>query len=71
MTFCPEWLTGSPNLNTANWLHFWVYLVVGFTLSIDLHHIIVNIIFACTALVYERHVSHSLPSNSDLLNVGH
>ncbi|KAF8192192.1 Emopamil-binding protein [Pholiota molesta] len=27
MTFCPEWLTGSPNLNTANWLHFWVYLV--------------------------------------------
>jgi hypothetical protein len=45
MTFCPEWLTGSPNLNTANWLHFWVYLVVGFAVSFNLHHIIVNIIF--------------------------
>lgn len=32
MTFCPEWLTGSPNLNTSNWLHLWVYLVVS-TLS--------------------------------------
>jgi hypothetical protein len=28
MTFCPEWLTGSPNLNTSNALHLWVYLVV-------------------------------------------
>lgn len=27
MTFCPEWLTGSPNLNTSNWLYLWVYLV--------------------------------------------
>ncbi|XP_064126230.1 emopamil-binding protein-like [Loxodonta africana] len=27
MTFSPEWLTGSPNLNTSNWLYFWVYLV--------------------------------------------
>ncbi|KAF9046751.1 Emopamil-binding protein [Panaeolus papilionaceus] len=26
MTFCPEWLTGSPNLNTSNVLHLWVYL---------------------------------------------
>ncbi|KAJ2912115.1 hypothetical protein MD484_g8297, partial [Candolleomyces efflorescens] len=26
MTFCPEWLTGSPNLNTDNVLHLWVYL---------------------------------------------
>jgi len=26
MTFCPEWLTGSPNLNTSNWLYLWVYL---------------------------------------------
>ena len=30
MTFCPEWLTGSPNLNTSNVLHLWVYLVVSF-----------------------------------------
>lgn len=28
MTFCPEWLTGSPNLNTTNFLYLWVYLVV-------------------------------------------
>ncbi|KAF8551676.1 Emopamil-binding protein [Imleria badia] len=27
MTFCPEWLTGSPNLNISNPLHLWVYLV--------------------------------------------
>lgn len=27
MTFCPEWLMGSPNLQTSNWLYFWVYLV--------------------------------------------
>ncbi|XP_041066613.1 emopamil-binding protein-like isoform X1 [Carcharodon carcharias] len=26
MTFCPEWLIGSPNLNTSNWLYLWVYL---------------------------------------------
>ncbi|XP_029923914.1 emopamil-binding protein-like [Myripristis murdjan] len=27
MTFCPEWLTGCPNLNTSSRLHLWVYLV--------------------------------------------
>uniref|UniRef100_A0A286XUI8 EBP like n=2 Tax=Cavia porcellus TaxID=10141 RepID=A0A286XUI8_CAVPO len=27
MTFCPEWLVGSPNLNTNSWMYFWVYLV--------------------------------------------
>ncbi|KAH0832072.1 Emopamil-binding protein [Lanmaoa asiatica] len=27
MTFCPEWLTGSPNLNISNPFHLWVYLV--------------------------------------------
>ncbi|TEB30564.1 Emopamil-binding protein [Coprinellus micaceus] len=26
MTFCPEWLTGSPALSTSNVLHLWVYL---------------------------------------------
>ncbi|KAJ3558686.1 hypothetical protein NM688_g772 [Phlebia brevispora] len=26
MTFCPEWLTGSPNLDTSNSLYLWVYL---------------------------------------------
>jgi len=29
MTFCPEWLTGSPSLDTSNALFFWVYLVVS------------------------------------------
>uniref|UniRef100_G1SRP0 EXPERA domain-containing protein n=1 Tax=Oryctolagus cuniculus TaxID=9986 RepID=G1SRP0_RABIT len=27
MTFFPDWLLGSPNLNTSHWLYFWVYLV--------------------------------------------
>ena len=27
MTFCPDWLVGSPNLVTDNWLYLWVYLV--------------------------------------------
>ncbi|XP_062612439.1 emopamil-binding protein-like [Saccostrea cucullata] len=27
MTFCPEWLTGSQNLKTDNFLYMWVYLV--------------------------------------------
>ncbi|KIL62007.1 hypothetical protein M378DRAFT_166152 [Amanita muscaria Koide BX008] len=27
MTFCPEWVTGSPNLDTSNPLYLWVYLV--------------------------------------------
>jgi hypothetical protein len=32
MTFCPEWLTGSPSLDTSNALFLWVYLVVRFFL---------------------------------------
>ncbi|KAM8722310.1 emopamil-binding protein-like [Acanthopagrus schlegelii] len=27
MTFCPDWLMGSPHLDTSSWLHMWVYLV--------------------------------------------
>ncbi|XP_041638023.1 emopamil-binding protein-like [Cheilinus undulatus] len=27
MTFAPDWLAGSPSLNTSNWLYLWVYLV--------------------------------------------
>ncbi|CAL1541373.1 unnamed protein product [Lymnaea stagnalis] len=26
MTFCPEWLTGSKNLDTSSSMYFWVYL---------------------------------------------
>ncbi|XP_066449691.1 emopamil-binding protein-like [Eleutherodactylus coqui] len=28
MTFCPDWLIGSPNLNTSNFLYLWIYLVL-------------------------------------------
>ena len=27
MTFAPEWLSGSPNLDCSNFLYFWVYLM--------------------------------------------
>ncbi|PVI06357.1 Emopamil-binding protein [Periconia macrospinosa] len=27
MTFAPEWFTGSPNLDTSNWMFMWLYLV--------------------------------------------
>jgi hypothetical protein len=27
MTFCPEWLTNSENLDTSNWMYLWLYLV--------------------------------------------
>ena len=35
MTFCPEWLVGSPNLNTSNPLYLWVYLAVSHV-SVDI-----------------------------------
>ncbi|XP_070711655.1 emopamil-binding protein-like [Pempheris klunzingeri] len=28
MTFCPDWLMGSPHLDTSSRLHLWVYLVL-------------------------------------------
>ncbi|KAJ6621854.1 Emopamil binding protein-domain-containing protein [Mycena sp. CBHHK59/15] len=34
MTFCPEWLTGSPNLDTSNALFLWVYLVFMNVMSV-------------------------------------
>ena len=27
MTFCPDWLIGSPNLATDNYLYLWLYLI--------------------------------------------
>lgn len=33
MTFCPEWLTGSPSLDTSNPLYLWVYLVVRISIT--------------------------------------
>lgn len=32
MTFAPEWLTGSSNLDTSNFMYLWVYLVFFNTL---------------------------------------
>lgn len=32
MTFAPEWLCGSPNLDTSNFMYLWVYLVFFNTL---------------------------------------
>lgn len=32
MTFAPEWLTGSRNLDTSNFMFLWVYLVFFNTL---------------------------------------
>lgn len=37
MTFCPEWLTGSPNLNTSNVLYLYVYLIVSMGSLFPLH----------------------------------
>lgn len=34
MTFAPEWLTGSQNLDTTNWMYTWVYLFFFNTLWI-------------------------------------
>jgi hypothetical protein len=28
MTFAPEWFTGSPNLDTSNWMYLWLYLTL-------------------------------------------
>ncbi|KAM0507006.1 hypothetical protein ACHAP8_000631 [Fusarium lateritium] len=32
MTFCPEWLVGSPSLDTSNFMYLWVYLIFFNTL---------------------------------------
>ena len=56
MTFCPEWLTGSPNLDTSNVLYLWVYLVVSVLLPVPLIIADTRIYFC---LVHERHVSAS------------
>ncbi|KAJ7784380.1 Emopamil-binding protein [Mycena metata] len=35
MTFCPEWLHGSPSLDTSNPLFLWVWVVIPVGLMID------------------------------------
>ena len=32
MTFAPEWLTGSPNLDISNFMYLWIYLTFFNTL---------------------------------------
>lgn len=53
MTFCPDWLIGSPNLNTSNWLYLWVYLVVclSFITNVDVDAT------SCPLTVHEYYVS--------------
>lgn len=53
MTFCPEWLTGSPNLNTSNALYLWVYLVVS-----------LYFFFSVTSELMERSSNCSIKLNS-------
>ncbi|PHH55864.1 Emopamil-binding protein-like [Ceratocystis fimbriata CBS 114723] len=55
MTFCPEWLTGSLNLDTSNFMYFWVYLVLFNSIWVwiplyILNHAIGNISAAFKAL---------------------
>ena len=55
MTFCPEWLTGSPSLDTSNVLFFWVYLVVSASITACLAYVMrVNVLLG--AAVHEHHV---------------
>ena len=58
MTFCPEWLTGSPSLDTSNVLNFWIYLVVRVvhTLSLSFHPL-----KRFLALVHEHHLGFRSP----------
>jgi hypothetical protein len=56
MTFCPEWLTGSPNLDTSNALFLWVYLFVC-TFSPFLRAPPIHL----TVAVYEYDVGPSFP----------
>ena len=54
MTFCPEWLTGSKNLNTTNPLYLWVYLFVS---SANPIYCIEKYKLTNYIIVNERHVS--------------
>lgn len=47
MTFCPEWLTGSPNLDTGNFLYLWVYLFVSDALACPM-----NVLTYCVHYLY-------------------
>jgi hypothetical protein len=62
MTFCPEWLTGSPNLDTSNPLYLWVYLVVR-----HIHDLRVIRISSISCAVHERHVSQFSPTSIENL----
>ncbi|KAI9669584.1 MAG: hypothetical protein M1817_004627 [Caeruleum heppii] len=51
MTFCPEWLTGSLNLDTSNFMYLWVYLFFFNTLWV---------VFPIYVLVAAyRHITHA------------
>lgn len=61
MTFCPEWLIGSPALDTSNALYLWVYLFVSIIIDgLNRCGCSADTIFTSRP-VHERHVSASTP----------
>lgn len=57
MTFAPEWLTGSPNLDTSNFMFTWVYLFFFNTLWVWIPlWILWEAHNAMTAAFADRHV---------------
>ncbi|GAA5970287.1 hypothetical protein JCM11641_001650 [Rhodosporidiobolus odoratus] len=39
MTFVPEWISGSPSLNTSHWLYTWIYLFFFNGLLMNVHFV--------------------------------
>ena len=61
MTFCPEWLIGSPALDTSNALYLWVYLFVSTIIDgLNSCGCYADTTFTSRS-VHERHVSASAP----------
>ena len=63
MTFCPEWLTGSPNLDTSSAWSFWIYLVVR---AASVPYLGFNLLNVSSPPVHE----HYLGLGSTLAHVG-
>ena len=60
LTFGPEWLTGSPNLDTSNALYLWVYLVVRVLALDDTVRALLTLHVLSDIAVHERDVSEFL-----------
>ena len=62
MTFCPEWLTGSPNLDTSNALYLWVYLVVSVLVAYIIMLVLLTSHVSSDTAAHEHDVSISFHS---------